>query len=206
VKEESKDLQKHLVNDFNWDANDVKKLWCFGPEESGTNALVDQTKAVQFMNEVKDHAASSFQWVTREGVMTGEGMRGIRFNITDANLIADSIHRGGGQLLPASRRLFYASQLTAQPRFQEPVFLAEIQSPNDVLNGIYQCIAQRRGTVIGQEPIAGTPLSVIKAYLPVAESFGFPQHLRSLTSGKAFPQCVFDHWATISADPFDPTS
>ena len=47
---------------------------------------------------------------------------------------------------------------------------------------------------------------MIKAYLPVAESFGFPQHLRSVTSGKAFPQCVFDHWATITADPYDPTS
>jgi elongation factor 2 len=35
---------------------------------------------------------------------------------------------------------------------------------------------------------------VIKSYLPVAESFGFTEHLRSVTQGKAFPQCVFDHW------------
>jgi len=47
---------------------------------------------------------------------------------------------------------------------------------------------------MGEEVILGTPMMTIKAYLPVAESFGFTQHLRSLTQGKAFPQCVFDHW------------
>jgi elongation factor 2 len=36
-------------------------------------------------------------------------MRGIRFNVVDANLIADSMHRGGGQILPAARRVFYAA-------------------------------------------------------------------------------------------------
>ena len=47
---------------------------------------------------------------------------------------------------------------------------------------------------------------IVKAYLPVAESFGFTQHLRAQTSGRAFPQCVFDHWEAIATDPFDPTS
>jgi elongation factor 2 len=42
--------------------------------------------------------------------------------------------------------------------------------------------------------------------LPVAESFGFTQHLRAMTSGRAFPQCVFDHWEMITSDPFDAAS
>lgn len=41
--------------------------------------------------------------------MTQEAMRGIRINLVDANLIADSIHRGGGQVIPAARRAYYAS-------------------------------------------------------------------------------------------------
>ncbi len=49
----------------------------------------------------------------------------------------------------------------------------------------------------------GTPLLNVKAYLPVSESFGFTGHLRSLTSGQAFPQCVFDHWEVLGSDPFD---
>jgi elongation factor 2 len=84
--------------------------------------------------------------------------------------------------------------------------MCEIQSPDDAMGGIYQCLTQRRGLVIGQEPISGTPLIILKAYLPVAESFGFTQHLRAMTSGRAFPQCVFDHWEMQPADPFDAAS
>jgi elongation factor 2 len=43
----------------------------------------------------------------------------------------------------------------------------------------------------------------MKAYLPVGESFGFTQALRAATSGRAFPQCVFDHWEEMSGDPLD---
>jgi len=93
--------------------------------------------------------------------------------------------------------------LTASPRFQEPIFLCEIQTPDDAMGGIYQCLTQRRGIVIGEEPVSGTPLVIVKAYLPVAESFGFTQHLRAMTSGRAFPQCVFDHWETLGTDPFE---
>lgn len=71
------------------------------------------------------------------------------------------------------------------------------------MNGIYQCFSQRRGVVFQEENVQGTPLLQVKAYLPVSESFGFTGHLRSLTSGQAFPQCVFDHWDVINSDPFD---
>jgi len=67
-------------------------------------------------------------------------------------------------------------------------------------------MSQRRGIVISEEPVQGTPLVMIKAYLPVAESFGFTQALRAATSGRAFPQCVFDHWEMLNGDPFEPTS
>ena len=49
-------------------------------------------------------------------------------------------------------------------------------------------------------------MSLVKAYLPVAESFGFTGHLRALTGGQAFPQCVFSHWSDMSGDPLDSTS
>ena len=54
-------------------------------------------------------------------------MRGIRFNIYDVALHTDAIHRGGGQIIPTARRVLYASQLTAEPRLMEPVYLCEIQ-------------------------------------------------------------------------------
>ena len=81
--------------------------------------------------------------------------------------------------------------------------MCEIQTPDDVVGGIYQTLTQRRGIVISEEPIAGTPLVNMKAYLPVGESFGFTQTLRAATSGRAFPQCVFDHWEQMSGDPLE---
>jgi elongation factor 2 len=57
--------------------------------------------------------------------------------------------------------------------------------------------------VQGEEPVAGTPLVNLKAFLPVAESFGFTQALRAATSGRAFPQCVFDHWEELGTDPLE---
>jgi elongation factor 2 len=47
--------------------------------------------------------------------MTDENMRNIRINIQDVVLHADAIHRGGGQLIPTARRVYYACELTANP-------------------------------------------------------------------------------------------
>ena len=55
------------------------------------------------------------------------------------------------------------------------------------MSGVYQFFSQSRGVLFSEESVQGTPLLVVKAYLPVAESFGFTAHLRSFTSGQAFP-------------------
>jgi elongation factor 2 len=46
AKEESKSRSRKLADKYGWDVNDAKKIWCFGPETSGPNLLVDTTKAV----------------------------------------------------------------------------------------------------------------------------------------------------------------
>jgi elongation factor 2 len=46
-------------------------------------------------------------------------MRGVRFDIHDVTVHADAIHRGGGQIIPTARRVFYASVLTAKVCFME---------------------------------------------------------------------------------------
>ena len=169
---ENKARSRLLVEKFEWDTNDAKKIWSFGPETVGPNLIVDTAKGVQYLNEIKDSTDAAFQWVTKEGVLCEEPMRGIRFNILDVTLHADAIHRGGGQIIPTARRCFYACEYTASPRLQEPIFLVEIQAPTDCLGGIYQCLNSRRGVVIGDEQIPGTPLMLCKAHLPVSESFG----------------------------------
>ena len=149
---------------------------------------------------------SAFQWATKEGIVAEELVRGVRYNILDVELHTDAIHRGGNQIIGTARRVYLACQYTAAPRFIEPIFLVDIACPQDVMGGVYQCLNQRRGLVFSEETVAGTPMLNVKAHLPVSESFGFTAHLRSLTSGQAFPQCMFDHWELITDDPFDKNS
>jgi len=196
-----------LADEHGWDVTDARKIWCFGPDTNGPNLLVDQTKAVQYLNEIKDSVVSGFQWASREGPIAEEPMRSCRFNIMDVTLHADAIHRGGGQVIPTARRVLYAAMLLAEPALQEPVFLVEVQVPETAMGGVYGVLTRRRGHVFGEEQRPGTPLFTIKAYLPVMESFGFNADLRSHTSGQAFPQMVFDHWQVLpGGSPIDATS
>lgn len=165
--------------------------------------LVDTAKGAQYLTEIRETMTAAFQWVTKEGVICDENMRGVRFDIEDVKIHSDPRHRGGDQIIPAARRVFYGCELTASPSLVEPVFLCEIQTPDDVIGGIYQTLTQRRGVVISEEPIPCTPLLNMKAHLPVGESFGFTQALRMATGGRAFPQCVFDHWEPMKGDPLE---
>jgi elongation factor 2 len=116
-KAESKERGRRLVEEFEWDKTDATKIWCYGPDNNGPNMVVDTAKGVQFLNEIKDSVEAAFQWATREGVLCDENMRGCRFNIHDVTLHTDAIHRGGGQIVPTARRVFYACELTATPKF-----------------------------------------------------------------------------------------
>jgi elongation factor 2 len=205
-RDDPKARGKFLAEKFGWDKDMGRKIWCFGPDTTGPNIILDVTKGVQYLNEIKDSCVAAFQWATKEGAMTEENMRGITFEVHDVVLHTDAIHRGGGQIIPTCRRVLYASQLTASPRLQEPIFLVEIQAPDQVLGGIYSCLNQKRGEVFEEMQRPGTPIYNIKAYLPVNESFGFTSALRAATGGQAFPQCVFDHWETLMSDPLDGSS
>jgi len=197
---------RYLADTYDYDVGEARKIWCFGPDTNGPNLLMDVTKGVQYLNEIKDSVVAGFQWATKEGVMCDENMRGVRFNIHDVTLHTDAIHRGGGQIIPTARRVLYACSLTAQPRLMEPVYLVEIQCPENAVGGIYGCLNRRRGHVFEEAQTPGTPMFVVKAYLPVNESFGFTADLRSQTGGQAFPQCVFDHWQVMPGDPLDAAS
>jgi elongation factor 2 len=206
-RDDPKTRGRFLADKYGWDKDlGAKKIWCFGPDTTGPNLIVDMCKGVQYLNEIKDSCVAAFQWATKEGVLAEENMRGIKFEIHDVVLHTDAIHRGGGQIIPTCRRVLYASALTAEPRLLEPVYLVEIQAPEQALGGIYSTVTQKRGMVIEETQRPGTPIYNIKAYLPVMESFGFTGTLRAATSGQAFPQCVFDHWDMLNSDPLNPDS
>jgi elongation factor 2 len=205
-RDDPKSRARVLSEEFGWDKETAKKLWCFGPDTTGANLLVDVTKGVQYLTEIRDSVKDAFQSVTREGALAHENLRGVAFELHDIVIHSDPVHRNGRQIIPAAKRVMYAAELAAKPRLLEPVYLVEIQAPESALGGIYNVLNQKRGEVFEELQRPGTPLYNIKAYLPVVESFGFTATLRRETSGQAFPQSVFDHWQMLPSDPLDSAS
>jgi elongation factor 2 len=92
-REDFRTRARVLADRYGWDVGDAKKIWTFGPDTIGPNLLVDVTKGVQYLNEIKDSCVAAFQWVSKEGVCSGENMRGTRFNILDVTARIVIIYR-----------------------------------------------------------------------------------------------------------------
>ena len=76
--------------------------------------------------------AQGFQWGSREGPLADEPIRNVKFKIVDATIAAEPLNRGGGQIIPTTRRVCYSAFLMATPRLMEPVYYVEIQTPAGV--------------------------------------------------------------------------
>jgi len=202
--QDAKKRARILVDDYNWDLTEARKIWSFGcPPDGVPNLFVDGTKGVQYLNEVKDSMVGAFQQVTCAGIICEEALRGIKLILNDLVMHADAIHRGAGQMMPPMKRVTYACQIKSGPGLLEPLYVCDITVPIRHVSGCYQTLNARRGIVEGTEERPGTPLCKVKAYLPVLESFGFTNQLRANTSGTAFPQMIFSHWQLLRGSPFD---
>merc|ERR1711994_438193 len=110
---------------------------------------------------------------------------------------------GGGQIIPTARRALYACQLTAEPRLMEPVYLVEIQCPENAVGGIYGVLNRRRGHVFEENQVPGTPMFHVKAYLPVNESFGFTADLRLRGGMQIFVKTLTGKTITLKVEASD---
>ncbi|KAL0482421.1 elongation factor 2 [Acrasis kona] len=195
---------KALIERHGWDSEEAKRVWAMGPDEQKpTNALVDCTRGIAYLNDVKDYIVDAFRLVTSSGVLSEEQTRGIRFNVVDVHLHNDSSHRGALQITSMARRALLGAMLAAKPRIMEPIYSVDVQTHESVMGGIYNVINKRRGVISGTEQACGTPICVIKCTVPVLDSFGLTEELRSVTSGQAFPQLGFDHWSVINCNPLE---
>jgi len=190
---------KQLAEQYGWDRTDAGKVWFW----KGTNAMVDMSFGISNLQEIMPHVKSAFEDICSEGILCGEPLRGVRFNLHDAKLHTDAIHRGPGQIIPASQQVFRAALLASKPALVEPYFLAEIETSNKTVSAVYTTVTGSRGKVIDQTPKEGTPLTVMKAHLPVEKSFGFDRKLREDTSGAGFLQLMFSHWQLMPGDPYE---
>lgn len=85
----------------------------------------------------------------------------------------------------------------------EPIFSCFVTGPADSITATYTILSRRRGHVIVDGPVAGTPLYSVQGLLPVIDSFGFETDLRIHTQGQAMVSLVFDKWSVVPGDPLD---
>lgn len=200
-------LGKAFQSRYDWDLLAARSIWAFGPDSSGPNVLVDDTLPSEvdkrLLGFAKDSIVQGFQWGCREGPLCDEPVRSVKFKILDAAISDKPLHRGGGQLIPTSRRVCYSAFLMASPRIMEPILSCEITCPADCVQAVYPVLARRRGWVVRDSPKPGASFYVVDAFIPAIDSFGFETDLRAFSQGMAFVSMTFDHWAVAPGDPLD---
>uniref|UniRef100_A0A8D0A224 Elongation factor-like 1 n=1 Tax=Sander lucioperca TaxID=283035 RepID=A0A8D0A224_SANLU len=114
---------------------------------------------------------------------------------------ADCYGPVSGQLIAAMKEACRHAFQAQPQRLMAAIYTCEIMATAEVLGRVYGVLGKREGRVLHEEMKEGTDMFIIKAVLPVAESFGFADEIRKRTSGLASPQLVFSHWEVISSDP-----
>lgn len=202
-----KQLGDFFQTKYEWDLLASRSIWAFGPETNGPNILLDDTLPSEvdkdLLRTVRESIIQGFQWAAREGPLCEEPIRNVKFKMLDAHIAKEPLYRGGGQIIPTSRRCAYSAFLMATPRLMEPYYFVEVIAPADCVTAIYTVLSKRRGHVTTDAPIPGSPLYTIKAFIPVIDSFGFETDLRTHTQGQAFCLSVFSHWQIVPGDPLD---
>ncbi|XP_056134287.1 elongation factor-like GTPase 1 [Lampris incognitus] len=107
-----------------------------------------------------------------------------------------------GQLIAAVKEACRHAFQAKPQRLMAAMYTCEIMATAEVLGRVYSVLGKREGRVLHEEMKEGTDVFLIRAVLPVAESFGFADEIRKRTSGLASPQLVFSHWEVINSDPY----
>ncbi|RYP04203.1 hypothetical protein DL765_010268 [Monosporascus sp. GIB2] len=207
MRDGARKVAKFFEEKYEWDKLAARSIWAFGPEEMGPNILQDDTLPSEvdksLLRTVRETIRQGFSWATREGPLCEEPIRNTKFRIMDASLAQEAIFRGGGQVIPTARRACYSAFLMASPRLMEPLYACSMTGPQDSVAVVYSVLARRRGHVLSDGPVAGTPLYRVRGLLPVIDSFGFETDVRIQTQGQASVSLVFDRWQKVPGDPLD---
>lgn len=90
---------------------------------------------------------------------------------------------------------FKAGAAKAQPALLEPYMKVEVIVPEDYMGDVIGDLNSRRGRIEGMEARAGA--QSIRAFVPLAEMFGYATDLRSRTQGRGNYSMEFDHYEDV---------
>jgi len=81
------------------------------------------------------------------------------------------------------------------PQILEPIMKVEVTMPEEFLGSVLGDLNSRRGRVEGMEALGNA--QVVRAYVPLANMFGYATDLRSSTQGRANYSMEFDHYEPL---------
>ncbi len=188
---QKRDERQTMLRAFGWVTDDARNVISI----EGINVLVNRIKGKQYVEEVLDHVKSGFREAVHESVLAKEPAFGLKVNLEDISVHEDPVHRGPAQILPMTWRPIWGCFLMCNPRLLEPILSFECKVPNDFVSPVITIVQKRRGKLL--DMIHEEDMMIIKAEIPVAESFGISDELRSSTQGRAFWATQFSRWAPV---------
>ena len=99
----------------------------------------------------------------------------------------------------AARMAFRHAYRKAKPVLLEPIMNLEVVTPEEYMGDIVGDLNRRRGQINAMDTTANGA-RIIKAFVPLAEQFGYVTVLRTLSSGRATSTMSFDHYAEVPAN------
>jgi len=188
---QTRDERQKNLKQLGWSTDDARNVIAI--EEN--NLLVNRIKGRQYVEEVLDHVKSGFREAVHTSVLAKEPAYGLKVNLEDITVHEDPVHRGPAQILPMTWRPIWCAFLLSDPKLLEPLISFECKVPNDFVSPVIALVQKRRGKIL--DMVNDEDMVVVKAEMPVSESFGIADELRSSTQGRAFWATQFSRWAPV---------
>ena len=188
---QTRDERQKALKGFGWSTEDARSVVAI----EGNNILTNKIKGRQYVDEIMDHIKSGFREAVFTSVLAKEPAFGLKVNVEDVTVHEDPAHRGPAQVLPMTWRPIWCAFLLSDPKLLEPLIAFECKVPNEFVSNVIAIVQKRRGKIL--DMVNEEEMIVVKAEMPVSESFGLAEELRSSTQGRAFWATQFSRWATV---------
>jgi len=188
---QTRDDRVKSLKSFGWETDDARSVVAI----EGNNILVNRIKGRQYVDEIMDHVKSGFREAVFTSVLAKEPAYGLKVNLEDVTVHEDPVHRGPAQILPMTWRPIWCVFLLSDPKLLEPLISFECKVPNEFVSNVIAIVQKRRGKIL--DMVNEEDMIIVRAEMPVSESFGLAEELRSSTQGRAFWATQFSRWAFV---------
>ena len=166
------------------------------PDFDGTLQFIDVVKGGNIPKEYIPSIQKGFQTAMKNGVLAGFPMDKLKVTVLDG-----SFHPVDSDQLSfevCAQMAYKNACAKARPILMEPIMKMEVVTPEESMGDVIGDLNKRRGQVEGMET-SRTGARIVKAKVPLAETFGYVTALRTITSGRATSSMEFSHYAEVSS-------